>query len=183
MSFSDEEEIKRVLKEQPFYNVPIEKPKVKCLNNADMLNELLFYDELNIVKTAKAFKKYARSFSIEIMKDKDVNMNDPLAQLEASEPIIKDLLIEMKGFKYQITMKVLLSKQKENGDREFTTVYFSSKTKTVIGFKDGLDDSFQEILYRLDNWINEGSAWKSEYLGGEYINISIYNPLSGSSYI
>ena len=27
----------------------------------------------------------------------------------------------MKGFKYQITMKVFLSKQKENGDREFTT--------------------------------------------------------------
>ena len=42
-------------------------------------------------------------------------MNDPLAQLEASKPVIKDLfrdlLIEMKGFKYQITMKVLLSKQ------------------------------------------------------------------------
>ena len=187
MSFSDEEEIKRVLKEQPFYNVPIEKRKVKCLNNADMLNELLFHGDLNIVKTAKAFKKYARSFSIEIMKDKDGNMNDPLAQLEASEPIIKDLfrdlLIEMKGFKYQITMNVLLSKQKENGDREFTTVYFNYKTKTVIGFKDGLDDPFQEILYRLDNWINEGSAWKIEYLGGEYINISIYNPLSGSSYI
>ena len=40
-------------------------------------------------------------------------MNDPLAQLEASKPAIKDLfrdlLIEIMGFKYQITMKVLLS--------------------------------------------------------------------------
>ena len=34
----------------------------------------------------------------------------------------RDLLIEMKGFEYQITMKVLVSKQKESGDREFTTV-------------------------------------------------------------
>ena len=43
-------------------------------------------------------------------------MNDPLAQLEARKPVIKDLfrdlLIEMKGFKYKITMRFLLSKQK-----------------------------------------------------------------------
>ena len=80
-----------------------------------MLSELPFLMGLNIVKIAKAFKKYARSCSFEIIKDKDGNMNDPLAQLEASKPVIKDLfrdlLIEMKGFKYQITMKVLLSKQ------------------------------------------------------------------------
>ena len=35
-------------------------------------------------------------------------MNDPLFQLEASKPVIKDLfrdlLIEMKDFKYQITL-------------------------------------------------------------------------------
>ena len=37
MSFSDEEEIKRLLKEKPFYKVPIEKPKIKHLNNVDML--------------------------------------------------------------------------------------------------------------------------------------------------
>ena len=37
MSFSDEEEIKRLLKEKAFYKVPIEKPKIKRLNNVDML--------------------------------------------------------------------------------------------------------------------------------------------------
>ena len=41
-------------------------------------------------------------------------MNDPLVQLEANKPVIKDLfrdlLIEMKGFKYQVTLKVKLSK-------------------------------------------------------------------------
>ena len=155
MSFSDENEIKRLLKEQPFYDAPIEKPKIKKLNNVDMSSELPFYDELNTVKTAKAFKKYARSYSIEIIKDKDGNMNDALVQLEANKPVIKDLfrelLIEMKGFKYQTTLKVLLRKQKENGDREFTTVYFNSTAKTVINInKYGLNKSFQEVLYRLD---------------------------------
>ena len=112
------------------------------------------------------------------MKDKDGNTNDPLAQLEASKPVIKDLfrdlLIEMKGFKYQITMKVLLSKQKENGEREFTTVYSNSIAKAVINLNNyGLNKSFQQFLYRLDNWIDEGSAWTSEYIGGEYLIIFI----------
>ena len=92
----------------------VEKPKIKKLNNVDILGELPFYAELNIVKTAKAFKKYARSYSIEIIGDKDGTMNDPLVRLKAIKPVIKDLfrylLIEMKGFKYQITVKVLISK-------------------------------------------------------------------------
>ena len=34
----------------------------------------------------------------------------------------------MKGFKYQITVKVLLSKHKENKDIKYTPVYFNSAT-------------------------------------------------------
>ena len=81
-----------------------------------MLSELPFYGELNLLKRAKAFKKQARRYSIEIIKDKEGNMNDPLAQLESSKVVIKDLfrdlIIEMKCFIYQITMKVQLNKQK-----------------------------------------------------------------------
>ena len=64
MNFSGENEIKRLLKEHPFYNVPIETPKIKHLRNVDMFSELPFYDKLNIVKTAKAFKKYARAIAL-----------------------------------------------------------------------------------------------------------------------
>ena len=80
-------------------------------------------------------------------------------------------------------MKVYLRKQQENDDSGFTIVYFNSTAKTVIGFKDGLYGLFQGILYRLDNWFNNGSAWTIEYIDGEYINISNYNPLSGSTNI
>ena len=45
------------------------------------------------------------------------------------------------------------------------------------------DKSFQEILYRIDNWINEGSGWVIESIEAEYVNISIYIPLSESSSI
>ena len=122
------------------------------------------------------------------MKYKDGNMNDLVAQLEASKPVIKgffkDLLIEMNGFKYQITIKVYLSKQKVNGDTEFTTVYINSTAKAVINInKYDLGKSFQEVQCRLDNWINEGSTWTIEYIDGEYVNISAYSSLSASTYV
>ena len=46
-----------------------------------------------------------------------------------------------------------------------------------------LDKSFQEILYRMDNWINEGSGWVILSIDAEYINISIFSPLLACSYI
>ena len=46
-----------------------------------------------------------------------------------------------------------------------------------------LDKSFQEILYRIDNLINKGSDWVIESIETEYVNVSIFSPLSGSSYI
>ena len=38
-------------KELPFYNMYIEKPKIKPLKNIELLSELPFYEELSVVKT------------------------------------------------------------------------------------------------------------------------------------
>ena len=89
----------------------------------------------------------------------------------------------MKGFKYQITLAVLLSKIKTSKSIEYSPVCFNSTTKTVINNKYGLDKSFQEILYRFNNWINEGSGWIIEEIGNQYLNVSAYSPLIGSTYI
>ena len=56
-------------------------------------------------------------------------------------------------------------------------------TKTVINHRFRLENSFQEILYMIDAWINEGSGWIVESIESQYINISTYKPLLGSSYI
>ena len=66
------------------------------------------------------------------------------------------LLNEKKGFKYQITLRIMLKKYKPNGEIELRPVYFNSTTKTVINYKFSLENVFQEILYRIDNWITEG---------------------------
>ena len=53
----------------------------------------------------------------------------------------------------------------------------------MINHRFNLENDFQQILYRIDNWINEGSGWIVELIESQYINISTYRPLSGSSYI
>ena len=122
------------------------------------------------------------SYKVEIVERKD-----PIVQLEASKLSIKNLfsnlINEIKGFKYQITLKVLLKKYKPNGEIEFTPVYFNSLTKLVINHRYKLNKSFQEILYRIDAWINKGSGWIIESIESQYINIKTYKPLVGSSYI
>ena len=59
------------------------------------------------MKTNHAFRGYAIIFKVGLFEKKD-----PIKQLEASKSSIKDffsdLLNQIKGFKYQITLKVML---------------------------------------------------------------------------
>ena len=150
----DEGEIFKIL---PFYNSCIERPEIKDLSNVELMKELPFYDELSIVKNKTTFSGYAQSYKIEIADKKDV-----VIQLKSSEislkKLFKDLLIELKGFKYQITLTVLLSKAKSIDIIEYSTVYLNSLTKTIIGDKFYLDQCFNEIIFRLENWISYSSV-------------------------
>ena len=65
-------------KELPFYNKHIEKPEIKRLKSIDLLSELPFYDELNVIKTNYAFRGYAMSYKVELIENKG-----PTEQLEA----------------------------------------------------------------------------------------------------
>ena len=169
-------------KELPFCNKPIKKPKVKRLKNIDRLIELPFYEQLSIIKTKLPFRGYAMSYKVKIILRKD-----PIVQLEGSksstEDLYNDLLNETKGFKYQITVKILLKKYKLNGEMELAPVYFNLFTKAVINHRFRLENSFQEILYMLHVWINKESGSSVEAIESQYINISTYRPLSGCSYM
>ena len=65
-------------KELPFYNKHIEKPEIKCLKSIDLLSELPFYDELNVIKTNYAFRGYAMGYKVKLIENKG-----PTEQLEA----------------------------------------------------------------------------------------------------
>ena len=60
--FWNEKLAKELLQILPFYNILIEKPKIKHLSNIELLHELPFYDELSAVEISKTFKRYARSY-------------------------------------------------------------------------------------------------------------------------
>ena len=165
----------------------MEQPKIKRLTNVELLNELPFYNSLRVKKLAETFKRYAKSYSIEIIDKKD-----PMVQLYSSKPCIGDLfkvlLYEMKRFKYQITLHVTLKKNKLKDKTKYTEyagVYLNSFVKIVINenFEDGIDKSFEEILYRLDNRINKESGWIIELLNSQYLNIPTYIPFLGSIFI
>ena len=79
------------------------------VKNIDLLDELPFYEELSIEKISHAFKRCEKSYEIEIIDSK----------LEASKSSVED-------FKYQITVKVLLRKHKENEGIEFAPVKYNS---------------------------------------------------------
>ena len=57
-------------KELSFFNVAIDKPKIKRLKNIDLSYELLLYDQLNIIKTDHAFSGYGMSYKVEIVDKK-----------------------------------------------------------------------------------------------------------------
>ena len=67
------------------------------------------YEQLSVIKTNQVLRGYAMSYKVEIIERKV-----PIVQLELSKSSIKDsfsdLFNEIKGFKYQIDVKVLLKK-------------------------------------------------------------------------
>ena len=166
----------------PFYNVLIVNCKGYC--NVKFMSELPFYKDLSVKEISDAFKRYAKSYRVEI-----VDKKDQMIQLYSSKgrvsKLFGKLLGEMKGFKYQITLFITLKKNKLDGTVEYTAVYLNSFVKTVINydFDDSIDKSISEILFRLDNWINEGSGWVIERVNDQYLNISQYSPLVWSSFI
>ena len=89
----------------------MQKPKVKKLTNVELLNELPFSNILNIKEILEAFRRYGRSYSIEI-----IDRKDPLVQYMPSKvsikQLFKSLLYEMNGFKYHIIVNATLSKIK-----------------------------------------------------------------------
>ena len=46
-----------------------------------------------------------------------------------------------------------------------------------------LRNFFRKVFNRIDDWISEGFALIIKSIDTEYVSVSIYSPLSGSSYI
>ena len=149
-------------------NVPV--PKIKELN--------------------RALKGHAKSYEIELQD----NLN-PLNHFTKTRPQteshLEDLIKTMKGFKFIETLEVTFEKDtidSKTGKRVsiYKTAFFNGKAKTITKvdyIKPELKMSRQEILYVIDKWVSEGSGWVIDRIDSHYINVTLYKPLNGSSYI
>ena len=76
-----------------------------------------------------------------------LNFQDPTSQRNITKPhvksLLKDLMAEMRGFKYQITLQITFPKEMKNDEtKSLFSVYFSSNAETVINVLD-INDSLE----------------------------------------
>ena len=138
----------------------------------------------------QALKGHAKSYEIELQD----NLN-PLNHFTKTRPLtesyLEDLLKMMKGFKFIETLEVTFEKDtidSKTGKRVsiYKTAFFNGKTKIITKVDDiepELNLSRQEILNTIDKWVSEGSGWVIDRIDGHYINVTLYKPLNGSSYV
>ena len=154
--------------EDNIINVPV--PKIKELN--------------------KTLKGHAKSYDIELQD----NLN-PLNHFTKTKALVKshleNLLKDMKGFKFIETLEVTFEKDtidSKTGKRVsiYKMAFFIGKAKTITKVDDiepELNMSRQEILNVIDKWVSEDSGWVIDRIDSHYINVTLYKPLNGSSYI
>ena len=99
-----------------FLNSLNEKLFVEPLTDKKVLSEPRFYkrflEKQNVTKYSNVFKNHIHSHSFTVS-----NSQDLASQLNITEPcvknLLKDLLVEMRSFKYQITLQVSFRKEIE----------------------------------------------------------------------
>ena len=155
---------------KPRTDRPLQIPKIKELN--------------------RALKGHAKSYEIELQD----NLN-PLNHFTKTRPQteshLQDLLKTMKGFKFIETLELTFEKDtidSKTGKRVsiYKTAFFNGKAKTITKVDDiepELNMSRQEILNVIDKWVSEGSGWVIDRIDSHYLNVTLYKPLNGSSYI
>ena len=122
------------LREQPFFKQSIRKPRVKNLRNHELLSDLPFYDVINVLRKARAFKKYTESYEVEIINNKSLS-DSFFVSKNSIKTLLNDLLREKKGFKYLLTNKITLKKLINDNEPKYETVYFNSKASITLELK------------------------------------------------
>ena len=172
---------KKLLQEQPFYKQSIKKPRIKKSKNYELLRELLFYGDINILRNERAFKRHVETYKIEIIDNK--SLSDSLSVSKNSiKNLFHQLLSGKRGFKYFTSVKITLKKRINDNEVALRVLYFNSLVKKVINRTYHLNDSFEEILNLLGIGLNKSSTWAIVQIDGLYINTSNYEPLLGRSY-
>ena len=69
---------KKLLSKQPFNKQPTKKPYIKKLSNFELLRELPFYDDINISRKERTFRRYAETYKVEIINNRSLSDSLPV---------------------------------------------------------------------------------------------------------
>ena len=140
--------------------------------------------DVSITERSRALRGNVKSYEVSI-----VHSYDPSVQLNNTKKAIFDLLMKLlkakRGFKFNATLNVRLSKRTENGVI-YQEPYFNAGPFTVINsdqISESIDNAIEIILELIAGWLSEGSGWVFELVLSHNINIVSYFPLKGKSYI
>ena len=140
--------------------------------------------KITVEEIAKALKGYTTSYIISI-----INNKDPLLQIQNARSAvgnhIKKVLLDLRGIKFNETLKVTFWKPQDDG-WIYKTAYFNSKPQTIINdinINEALQLTKQQILNFIAQWISMGSGWTIQSVDSHYINLVKYETLKGSSFI
>ena len=138
----------------------------------------------------QALKWHAKSYGIDLQD----NLN-PLNHFTKTKALVEShlegLLKDMKGFKFIETLEITFKKETIDSNTgkcvsTYNMAFLNGKAKAItkaIDIEHELSMYRQEILNTIDKWVSEGSAWIIDRIDSHYINVTLYKPLNGSSYI
>ena len=134
-----------------------------------------------LTKIVYSTNKAYESFNVDIINDKD-----PQVPLHQSKELTNDLLIgelnKNYGIKINIRLNVTFMKQIE----KVNVGFFKFNDRKIINENDietVISDADNELIYRISEWIPEGSGWVIKSVDKHEIDIFKYMPLRGSSYL
>ena len=162
----------------------IEEQNKKNIKWRKWLENIYKVVEPTFTQKEKALRGYTRSYEVGL-----TNRQDPLIQLQNTRSVIKNNLLkvlnEMKGLKFNETLKIKFEKQ--NGDELIEEkAYLNAEKQTVtndVEIAELLQITQQQILNKIQKWISKGSGWTIKSVDGHFINVVKYRPLRGFSYI
>lgn len=98
--------------------------------------------------------------------------------------ILNKELEELGGVKYQLGLRVLMSKETPDGTITYDTpTFYHSQIPITNQGEINLNEAVESILSKIDTWQKNGSNWVIERIETLWINIANYQPLRGGSYI
>ena len=140
--------------------------------------------EFSITERSRALRGKVKSYEVPIFHSYDASLQLNNTKKEIFK-LLKKLLKDKRGFKFNATLNVRLSKRTENGVI-YREPYFNAGPFTVINsdqISESIDNAIEKILELIAGWLSEGSGWVFELVLSHNINIVSYFPLRGTSYI